>query len=128
VGVSGTLAVVTLWGGHESVSAGFDADEAQHLAEAVAELGGWDKPPEVRDMLPDLEARFPVGTAVWLGKSVYWRRGQRGVVAAGEPESYARWPERGPSPWFLSADGAEVYVVLDDGYASWWRSTWLETR
>jgi hypothetical protein len=123
--VSGTLAVVTVYCGREVVSAGFDEVEAAGMVGAIAELGGWDADPEVRDLLPGLEATFPAGRRVMLGPRVHWRPGQGGVVASGELESYARWPERGPSPWFLDSSGASVYVVLDDGYASWWRSTWL---
>lgn len=127
--MSGTLAVVTVYRGRDLLSAGYDENEAAEMAEAVAELGGWDSPPVVRDLLPDLERRFQPGTRVWLGQRVYWRRGQPGTVAAGEPESFACWtPQPGLAPWFIGADGAYVYVVLDDGYASWWRSTWLDTR
>lgn len=123
--MSGTLAVVITYRGHECLSAGYDAGEARDLAEAIAELGGWDSGPEIRDLLPGLRERFPVGRRVMLGKRVYWRPGQGGVVAAGEPESYARWPESGLSPWARDSSGAEVFVVLDDGCASWWRARWL---
>lgn len=126
--MSGTLAVVTVYKGREVLSAGYDQAEAEWIADSVADLGGWDSGPVIRDLLPDLEARFPVGTLVWLGKRVHWRRGQAGTVTAGEPESFAKWPERGPSPWFVSTDGASVHVLLDDGYASWWPASWLETR
>jgi len=123
--MSGTLAVVTVYRGREVVSAGFDEAEAAEMAGAIAELGGWDAGPEIRDLLPGLEATFPAGRRVMLGKPVHWRPGQGGVVAPGELESFARWPERSPSPWLLSADGASVHVVLDDGCASWWPSAWL---
>ena len=126
--MSGTLAVVTGYQGRTCTSAGLDAAEAAGLAAAIAELGGWDSGPVIIDALPDLQERFPLSRPVWLGKPVHWRRGQRGVVAAGEPESFARWPEHGPTPWFLSADGASVYVALDDGYTSWWPAAWLEVR
>lgn len=129
--MSGTLAVVTVWRGRESMSAGYDQGEAEELREVlIAELGatGWDGPPEIRDLLPDLEARFQPGTCVWLGQRVYWRKGHHGTVAAGSPAGYARWCPSDPSPWFIGSDGAEVFVELDDGYASWWPSTWLETR
>jgi hypothetical protein len=123
--VSGTLAVVTVWRGREGLSGGFDQAEAASMLTAIAELGGWDKPPEIRDLLPDLQQRFPLGRRVMLGPRAHWRPGQGGVVTAGEPESYACWPERGLSPWFICTDAAEVHVRLDDGYESWWRSTWL---
>jgi hypothetical protein len=123
--MSGTLAVVTVYRGHECVSAGFSEAEAADMAGAIAELGGWEAGPEVRDLLPGLEATFPVGCRVMFGRQVHWRPGQGGVVNPGELDSFARWPESGPSPWLLGADGAYVHVVLDDGYASWWRSTWL---
>jgi hypothetical protein len=123
--MSGTLAVVTVYRGRECVSAGLDEAEAAEMARAIAGLVGWEAGPEIRDLLPGLEAAFPVGRRVMLGPRVHWRPGQGGVVAPGELESFARWPEYGPSPWLLGTDGAYVYVVLDDGYASWWRSTWL---
>lgn len=129
--MSGTLAIVTVWRGHESMSAGYDLAEAEEWRGVlVTELGarGWDGPPEIRDLLPDLEERFQPGTDVWLGKRVYWRKGQHGTVAAGEPESHAKWFPSNPSPWFISQDGASVWVVLDDGYASWWPARWLDTR
>lgn len=126
--MSGTLAVVTVWRGREVVSAGYDQAEAVGMAAAVAELGGWESWPAIRDLLPGLEQRFPLGAPVWLGKPVYWRRGQAGTVTAGQLESFASWPEHGPSPWFIGTDGAYVHVLLDDGYASWWHASWLETR
>jgi hypothetical protein len=127
--MTGTLAVVTVYQRREVASSGFDQAEAADLSAAVAELGGWEEGPFTRDLLPALEQRFQPGTPVWLGRRVYWRRGQRGAVAAGEPESYARWvPQPGLVPWFISLDGASVFVELDDGCASWWPATWLETR
>jgi hypothetical protein len=108
--------------------AGFTREEAESCCTELAELApGLSFP--VTDLLPELEQRFPAGTAVWLGQQVYWCRGQRGTVAEGEPESFAKWvPRPGPVPWLVGTDGASVYVVLDDGYASWWPASWLETR
>ena len=127
--MSGTLAVVTVYRGREGMSAGYSAGEAAEMAEAVAELGGWDRPVAIRDLRPELEARFPLGTRVWLGEAVYWRRGQAGTVTAGEPENFSRWqPAPGPVPWFIGPDGACVHVLLGDGYGSWWPARWLETR
>lgn len=127
--MSGTLAVVTVWRGREVAGCGYDQAEADEMATAVAELGGWDSGPVIRDLLPELEQRFPLGARVWLGHRVHWRRGQAGTVAAGEPESFASWrPAFGPVPWFIGCDGAYVFVELDDGYASWWSAKWLETR
>jgi hypothetical protein len=126
--MSGTLAVVTVYRGRECVSAGYDLDEAESLAEAAAEMGGWEQGPVIRDLLPELEERFPLGGQVRLGRPVYWRRGQHGTVTAGEPASYARWSPGNPAPWFIGTDGADVFVTLDDGYASWWPAKWLETR
>lgn len=126
--MSGTLAVVTVYQGRAMTSAGFDQAEADDLAGAIAELGGWDSGPTVVDALPDLQERFPAGRQVMLGRRVHWRRGQPGIVAEAKPESFARWPESSLSPWFLGEGGAYVFVVLDDGYASWWPTSWLETR
>jgi hypothetical protein len=129
--MSGTFAVVTAYRGHASTTAGLARGDAERW---VAELPGLldyelDKPPEVLDLLPELEARFPAGGAVWLGPRVHWRPGQPGTVAAGEPESFARWsPQAGPVPWFIGTGGAYVFAALDDGYASWWPARWLETR
>lgn len=125
--MSGTLAVLTRYRGYQCTSAGFDAAEAADMLEAITELGGWDEPPFTCDLLPDLEQRFPLGARVMLGPVVHWRPGQGGIVTVGEPESFARWPEHGLSPWFFSADGAHVHVRLDDGCESWWRDTWLVT-
>lgn len=127
--MSGTWAVTRL-GDEPRMTAGFTKKEAAKLA---AELPGLLNDPAasftVRDLLPELEQRFPVGTAVWLGQRVYWRRGQRGVVAKGKPERFAKWvPRPGRVPWFISISGASVYVALDDGCASWWPASWLETR
>jgi hypothetical protein len=126
--MSGTLAVVTVYRGRECVSGGFDQAEAENMAAAVAELGGWEQGPDIRDLLPGLEAFFPLGADVWLGKPVYWRRGQHGTVTAGEPLEFARWSPGNPAPWFIGTDGADVFVTLDDGYASWWPAKWLDTR
>lgn len=127
--MSGTLAVVTVYQGREMVSSGFDQAEAAELAEAIAELDGWDSGPDIVNLLPDLEARFPAGTPVWLSQRVYWRKGQPGTVAEGVPLSFARWaPRPGPVPWFIGGDGPSVFVALDDGYASWWPAKWLELR
>lgn len=123
--MSGTLAVVTVYRGREGLTAGLSADEAAEMTIAINELGGWDKPLETRDLLPELEQRFPPGKRVMFGPVVHWRPGQGGVVTAGEPESCASWPEHGLSPWFIGSDGAYVHVRLDDGCESWWRSTWL---
>lgn len=124
--MSGTYALTRL--GVPGMTAGFTQEEAVRLAaEFLAELPG--APFETCDLLPELERRFPVGAAVWLGPRVHWRRGQAGTVAEGEPQSIARWvPGPGLVPWFVSRDGASVYVLLDDGYASWWPAGWLETR
>lgn len=126
--MSGTLAVVTVHKGHQMMGAGYDQAEAEWIAGEIAKLGGWDEGPVIRDLLPHLEAFFPVGTDVWLGKRVYWRRGQHGKVAVGEPDSLAKWSPSDPAPWYIGQDGASVYVALDDGYASWWPSRWLDTR
>jgi hypothetical protein len=126
--MSGTYAVSRA--GERGMDAGYSAEEAARWA---AELPGLLDDPAasftVTDLLPDLEQRFPAGGAVWLGSRVHWRKGQRGTVAEGEPEGFAKWvPGPGLVPWFISTDGASVYVVLDDGCASWWPATWLETR
>jgi hypothetical protein len=119
--------VVTLNGDREHADAGYSKADAESWTDVLRdELGITGA--EVRDLLPGLQARFPVGGKVWLSQRVHWRPGQAGTVTEGEPESYARWPERGPSPWFLSGDGASVHVLLDDGYESWWPARWLETR
>lgn len=112
------------------MSAGFTRAEAERWA---AELPGLLGEPAAdfttADLLPGLERRFQPGTPAWLGKRVYWRKGERGTVAAGIPESFARWaPRAGPVPWFIGSGGPYVYVALDDGYASWWPANWLETR
>jgi hypothetical protein len=110
------------------MSAGFTREEAASFAAELDELLPG-LPFEVCDLLPELEQRFPFGTQVWLGPRVYWRRGQPGVVAAGEPESFVKWqPTPGLVPWFIGNDGPYVFVALDDGYASWWPAGWLETR
>jgi hypothetical protein len=111
-----------------STDAGFTKEEADRLAAEWGQvLGG--SPFTVTDLLPELEQRFQPGTRVWLGQRVHWRRGQAGVVSAGEPESFALWqPEAGQVPWFIGQGGAHVFVTLDDGYASWWSAGWLETR
>jgi hypothetical protein len=114
-----------------SGTAGFtEADAVKWAAELPAALEDLSLSFTVHDLLPDLEQRFPVGGAVWLGKPVYWRRGQRGTVALGEPDCRVMWqPEPGLVPWFIGIDGASVYVALDDdGYASWWPARWLDTR
>jgi hypothetical protein len=126
--MSGTLGIRTKHRRHVSVSGGFDQGEAEDLAAAIAELGGWEEGPTIVDLLPELEERFLPGTPVWLGHRVYWRRGQRGTVTAGTPAEYSRWSLGDLSPWFIGGDGAEVFVTLDDGYASWWPARWLETR
>jgi hypothetical protein len=123
---AGTWAVITMDGDREHVSGGFDEAGAAEMARDITEQLGvhaW-----TRDLLPGLEAQFPEGTRVWLGERVHWRPGQAGYVVPGEPESYAKWPEAGPTPWFLSNDGASVCVRLDDGMTSWWPARWLETR
>lgn len=113
-----------------SGTAGFtEAEAVKYAAELPAALEDTSLTFTVTDLLPELEQRFPAGGAVWLGPPVHWRRDQHGTVGLGEPASYARWvPRPGPVPWFISCDGAEVFVVLDDGYASWWPARWLETR
>ena len=124
----GTWAVVTSYEGREHLSAGYAEADAREMAFTTLPecLGITDA--AVRDLLPGLEAFYPAGTEVWLSQRVYWRRGQHGRVAAGEPESFARWSPGSPAPWFLAEGGAYVYVVLDDGYASWWPCRCLETR
>jgi hypothetical protein len=126
--MSGTYAIVRVGG--RGMDAGHSKEEAERWA---AELPGLLEEPDavftVTDLLPELEQRFPEGGAVWLGKAVHWRRGQHGTVAVGKPESFSRWaPRPGLVPWFIGQSGAEVFVVLDDGYASWWPARWLETR
>jgi hypothetical protein len=126
--MSGTYAVSRP--GEPGMTAGFTEEEAARLA---AELPQLLNAPHllftVTDLLPELERRFPEGGPVWLGQRVHWRKGQRGTVASGEPESFSRWqPRPGLVPWFIAAGGASVFVVLDDGYASWWPAGWLETR
>lgn len=126
--MSGTYAVTRA--GERTMSAGYTKEEAERWA---AELPGLLEEPgavfTVSDLLPDLEQRFPEGGAVWLGKRVYWRRGQPGTVALGKPESFAKWaPRPGLVPWFISQDGASVFVTLDDGPASWWPVYMLDTR
>lgn len=124
--MSGTYAITRP--GQRGMTAGLSAAEAESLAADLLEcLPG--PAFTMHDLLPELEQRFPEGAAVWLGPRVYWRRGQRGTVGAGEPESFAEWqPRPGLVPWFIGSDGAEVFVRLDDGCASWWPATWLETR
>jgi hypothetical protein len=124
--VSGTYALSRP--GERGMTAGFTQEMAARCAaEWLVELPG--PPFEIRDLLPELQRRFPVGAAVWLGPRVTWRRGQAGTVAEGEPQSIARWqPRPGLVPWFVALDGASVYVLLDDGSASWWPAGWLETR
>jgi hypothetical protein len=124
--MSGTYAVVTMDGDREHLDAGYSKADAERFAYELPELLGISA--EVRDLLPGLEARFPVGGKVWLSQRVRWRRGQAGTVTVGEPDDYARWPEHGPSPWFLGSGGAVVHVLLGDGYESWWPAHWLETR
>jgi hypothetical protein len=126
--MSGTWAVTRP--GERGMTAGYAEDEARRYA---AELPGLLEDLSLSftatDLLPELERRFPVGGTVWLGKPVYWRRGQRGTVAAGVPDLCVKWqPEPGPVPWFIGTGGAYVHVVLDDGTASWWPSRWLDTR
>jgi hypothetical protein len=131
--MSGTWAVLDTREGPRlsgRMTAGYTQAEAEQWA---AELPGLLGDPAASfttaDLLPGLERRFQPGTAVWLGTRVYWRRGQRGTVTAGEPESYAKWaPQDGILPWFVGSGGAEVFVALDDGYASWWPAGWLDTR
>jgi hypothetical protein len=126
--MSGTYAV-TRAGDHGGTIAGFTEEEAAGYAAELERLLRPGPPFMVRDLLPELERRFPGGGSVWLGRQAYWRKGQRGTVAAGEPESFARWtPAAGPVPWFIGTGGASVFVRLDDGYASWWPAGWLETR
>jgi hypothetical protein len=112
------------------MQAGFTQAEAErHAAELPGLLDEPDAVFTARDLLPELEKRFPPGAAVWLGERVHWRRGQRGTVTAALPDSLARWvPAAGPVPWFISAGGGSVFVVLDDGSASWWPAKWLDTR
>jgi hypothetical protein len=127
--MSGTWAVRRAGDGPR-MTAGFTEEEAtRHAAELPGLLDDPDASFTVTDLLPELEQRFPEGGSVWLGKVVYWRRGQQGTVALGEPASYSRWaPRPGPVPWFIGTDGAEVFVALDDGHASWWPARWLDTR
>lgn len=126
--MNGTYAVTR--SGERRGSAGYTKEEAEQWA---AELPGLLEEPgasfTVTDLLPELEQRFPVGGAVWLGEPVHWRRGQHGTVGTGEPDCRVMWqPRPDPVPWFVSTDGASVFVVLDDGYASWWPAQWLDTR
>lgn len=120
----GTLAVVCTWRGRDFTATGLSREEADA---ALAEVRAFDPSAHVTDLLPGLAARFPLGARVHLGSRVWWRNGS-GTVAEGEPESYARWPREGRSPWFFSATAAEVCVLLDgEDRPSWWRATWLDS-
>jgi hypothetical protein len=124
--VSGTCAIVQL--GERGMQAGLTRAEAESFAVELRQEFP-DAVFTVTDLLPELEQLFPVGTRVWLGPRVTWRRGQSGTVTAGEPPSFVRWqPATGPVPWVVGLSGAYVSVALDDGCVSWWPSRWLETR
>ena len=131
--MSGTWAVLEAREGSRlsgRMTAGLTREDAErYAAELPRVLEDFSLSFTARDLLPDLEARFQPGTPVWLGPRVHWAKGQRGTVAAGKPESFSQWqPYPGLVPWFIGTDGAEVFVTLGDGYASWWPAGWLETR
>jgi hypothetical protein len=122
-----TWAIISRIDGRKCRHTGLSKEWAEESAPEVEALP-WVEPGSVSvtDLLPGLQARFPLESRVFLSSRVYWRNGA-GTVVEGAAREIASWPEPGTrTPWFFCSSSAHVHVLLDgDDDPSWWSESCL---